>query len=195
MPGGGWGAKYDSDGTASAVICINDGDNAQLRHRSGRPETAARGNQTYALRQDSGGPGQFRGGLGVKLRVAARPRCCSPHTWSERSAPHGESTAEKTHYRTPSASSAPTARSSLCPTAKIGNISSNQATSSSSIQAAAAATATTPPRPPTDVIEDVRRGYVSAESAIKDQPPFGTALFSPPPPPPPPPPPSARPLG
>jgi N-methylhydantoinase B len=63
-PGGGWGAKDDGDGM-SAVICINDGDT----HNT--PVEAAelrlpRIIEEYSLRQDSGAPGRFRGGLGVR---------------------------------------------------------------------------------------------------------------------------------
>ena len=63
LPGGGWGAKYDEDGM-SATVCINDGDT----HNSPVEATEAKAPMVLrrrALRQDSGGPGRFRGGLGV----------------------------------------------------------------------------------------------------------------------------------
>src|SRR5579885_3535215 len=67
LPGGGWGAKHDSDGM-SAVVCINDGDT----HNS--PAEAVESKypyliEEYSLRPDSGGAGRFRGGLGVRKVV------------------------------------------------------------------------------------------------------------------------------
>ncbi|HLH27142.1 MAG TPA: hydantoinase B/oxoprolinase family protein, partial [Chloroflexota bacterium] len=63
LPGGGYGAKHDSDGM-SAVVCINDGDT----HNA--PAEAAEAKfpilvEEYALRPDSGGAGRHRGGLGT----------------------------------------------------------------------------------------------------------------------------------
>jgi N-methylhydantoinase B len=67
LPGGGWGAKHDGDGM-SAVVCINDGDT----HNS--PVETVESKHPYvveevSLRQDSGGAGQYRGGLGVRKVV------------------------------------------------------------------------------------------------------------------------------
>jgi N-methylhydantoinase B len=67
LPGGGWGAKHDSDGM-SGVVCINDGDT----HNS--PVEAVESKypyvvEEYALRQDSGGAGAHRGGLGTRKAV------------------------------------------------------------------------------------------------------------------------------
>src|SRR4051794_4930201 len=61
-PGGGFGAKHNSDGM-SATICINDGDTHN------RPVEASETKypmvvEEYSLRQDSGGGGRYRGGLG-----------------------------------------------------------------------------------------------------------------------------------
>jgi len=63
LPGGGWGAKHDSDGM-SAVVCINDGDthNAPVEAIESKFPYVV---EEYALRQDSGGAGRQRGGLGV----------------------------------------------------------------------------------------------------------------------------------
>ncbi|MGA0939892.1 MAG: hydantoinase B/oxoprolinase family protein [Burkholderiaceae bacterium] len=60
--GGGWGAKYNEDGM-SATIAINDGDT----HNGPSEQVEAKYPllvQRYALREDSGGAGTFRGGLG-----------------------------------------------------------------------------------------------------------------------------------
>jgi N-methylhydantoinase B len=67
LPGGGWGAKHDGDGV-SATVCINDGDthNAPIEATEARLPVVIEG---YKLRPDSGGPGTFRGGLGVEQRV------------------------------------------------------------------------------------------------------------------------------
>ncbi|MPZ58318.1 MAG: hydantoinase B/oxoprolinase family protein [Rhizobiales bacterium] len=67
--GGGWGAKHNSDGM-SATIAINDGDT----HNGPSEQVEAKYPllvERYALRTDSGGPGQFRGGLGTEQVVQA----------------------------------------------------------------------------------------------------------------------------
>jgi N-methylhydantoinase B len=65
LPGGGWGAKYNEDGV-SATICINDGDthNNPIEAYEARDPVVI---ESYCLRQDSGGAGKFRGGLGTEL--------------------------------------------------------------------------------------------------------------------------------
>jgi N-methylhydantoinase B len=67
LPGGGWGAKHDSDGM-NAVVCINDGDthNAPAEAAEAKYPMVV---EEYALRPDSGGAGRFRGGLGVHKSV------------------------------------------------------------------------------------------------------------------------------
>ena len=63
LPGGGWGAKSDEDGM-SATICINDGNthNTPIESLENQLPLLIR---EYALREDSGGAGKHRGGLGV----------------------------------------------------------------------------------------------------------------------------------
>jgi len=68
--GGGWGAKYNSDGM-NATIAINDGDT----HNGPSEQVEAKYPllvERYTLRQDSGGAGHFRGGLGTEQVVQAR---------------------------------------------------------------------------------------------------------------------------
>ncbi|HEX7054431.1 MAG TPA: hydantoinase B/oxoprolinase family protein [Burkholderiales bacterium] len=67
--GGGWGAKCDEDGV-SATICINDGDthNGPSEQVENKFPLLVR---RYCLREDSGGPGEFRGGLGTEQEVEA----------------------------------------------------------------------------------------------------------------------------
>ena len=68
--GGGWGAKHNSDGM-NATIAINDGDT----HNGPSEQVEAKYPllvERYSLRQDSGGAGRFRGGLGTEQVVQAR---------------------------------------------------------------------------------------------------------------------------
>lgn len=68
--GGGWGAKRREDGI-SATVCINDGDT----HNSPCEQTEAKYPflfERHALIPDSGGAGEHRGGLGVECVVQAR---------------------------------------------------------------------------------------------------------------------------
>jgi len=67
--GGGWGAKLSEDGV-SATVCINDGDT----HNSPREQLEAKYPlliERYALIEDSGGPGRYRGGLGCETIIRA----------------------------------------------------------------------------------------------------------------------------
>ncbi|MDH4191552.1 MAG: hydantoinase B/oxoprolinase family protein, partial [Betaproteobacteria bacterium] len=68
--GGGWGAKQSEDGM-SATVCLNDGDT----HNSPCEQVEAKFPilfERHALREDSGGPGRHRGGLGTEQVVQAR---------------------------------------------------------------------------------------------------------------------------
>jgi len=68
--GGGWGAKWNEDGM-SATVCLNDGDT----HNSPCEQVEAKFPvlfERHALREDSGGPGRHRGGLGTEQVVQAR---------------------------------------------------------------------------------------------------------------------------
>jgi N-methylhydantoinase B len=67
--GGGWGAKHNEDGM-SATIAINDGDT----HNGPSEQVEAKYPlivESYALREDSGGAGKHRGGLGTQQVVRA----------------------------------------------------------------------------------------------------------------------------
>jgi N-methylhydantoinase B len=68
--GGGWGAKHNEDGV-SATVCMNDGDT----HNNPIEQMEAKFPLMYlkhALRQDSGGAGKYRGGLGTEQIIMAR---------------------------------------------------------------------------------------------------------------------------
>jgi N-methylhydantoinase B len=68
--GGGWGAKHNGDGMC-ATVCLNDGDT----HISPCEQMEAKYPllfERHALREDSGGAGRFRGGLGSEQVIQAR---------------------------------------------------------------------------------------------------------------------------
>lgn len=67
--GGGWGAKHNEDGM-HAVVCLNDGDthNHPIEQMEAKFPVLF---ERHALREDSGGPGRFRGGLGTEQAIRA----------------------------------------------------------------------------------------------------------------------------
>jgi N-methylhydantoinase B len=67
IEGGGWGGRPTGDGeSASVSVCQGDVRNAPIEKMELRWPILVR---RRALRPDSGGPGQFRGGLGVETEV------------------------------------------------------------------------------------------------------------------------------
>jgi N-methylhydantoinase B len=67
--GGGWGAKSKEDGV-SVTVCINDGDT----HNSPTEQLEAKYPvlvESYKIREDSAGAGEYRGGLGAEMVVQA----------------------------------------------------------------------------------------------------------------------------
>ena len=68
--GGGFGAKQTEDGV-SATVCMNDGDthNHPVEQMEAKYPMLF---ERHALREDSGGPGRHRGGLGTEQVVQAR---------------------------------------------------------------------------------------------------------------------------
>jgi N-methylhydantoinase B len=66
--GGGWGATSRADGQ-SATICVNDGDTHNAPVEANEAKSPNVVIEEYALRQDSGGAGRFRGGLGTRMRI------------------------------------------------------------------------------------------------------------------------------
>ena len=70
--GGGWGAKSDEDGV-NVVVCMNDGDthNGPSEQVENKFPLLVK---HYRLRQDSGGAGEFRGGLGAETEILAFSR-------------------------------------------------------------------------------------------------------------------------
>ena len=70
--GGGWGAKHDQDGV-NVTVCMNDGDthNGPSEQVENKFPLLVK---HYRLRQDSGGAGEFRGGLGAECEVVSLSR-------------------------------------------------------------------------------------------------------------------------
>jgi N-methylhydantoinase B len=68
--GGGWGAKRSEDGV-SATVCMNDGDTHNSPVEMIETKYPVRF-EAHSLIPDSGGPGRRRGGLGVEYRVRTR---------------------------------------------------------------------------------------------------------------------------
>jgi len=68
--GGGFGAKRSEDGV-SATVCMNDGDthNHPVEQMEAKYPLLF---ERHALREDSGGAGRYRGGLGTEQLVQAR---------------------------------------------------------------------------------------------------------------------------
>ncbi|MDB5804197.1 MAG: hydantoinase B/oxoprolinase family protein [Betaproteobacteria bacterium] len=70
--GGGWGAKSDEDGV-NVTVCMNDGDthNGPSEQVENKFPLLVK---HYTMRTDSGGAGQFRGGLGAETELLALSR-------------------------------------------------------------------------------------------------------------------------
>ena len=70
--GGGWGAKHDQDGV-NVTVCMNDGDthNGPSEQVENKFPLLVK---HYRLRQDSGGAGEYRGGLGAECEVLSLAR-------------------------------------------------------------------------------------------------------------------------
>lgn len=70
MMGGGWGGRPTGDGPSGAVsICQGDVRNTPIELLESRYPLFF---EKFSLREDSGGAGRFRGGLGVELAVRSR---------------------------------------------------------------------------------------------------------------------------
>jgi N-methylhydantoinase B len=69
IEGGGWGGRPFEDGESACVsICQGDVRNSPIENMELKVPLLV---EERALRQDSGGPGRFRGGLGISVRVRA----------------------------------------------------------------------------------------------------------------------------
>jgi N-methylhydantoinase B len=69
IDGGGWGGRPNQDGpSASVTICQGDVRNAPIESMELKAPVIV---EERGLIPDSGGPGQYRGGLGLRLQVRA----------------------------------------------------------------------------------------------------------------------------
>jgi N-methylhydantoinase B len=88
LPGGGWGATHRQDGM-NVVVCLNDGDthNAPVEATEAKLPLVF---EKYELRADSGGAGEFRGGLGcVQVRRVLNETTISSQIDRTKCAPWG----------------------------------------------------------------------------------------------------------
>jgi len=161
--GGGWGAKRSEDGI-SATVCINDGDT----HNSPCEQMEAKYPllfERHALVADSGGAGEHRGGLGVEYVVQARAgitlntsierKNCLPWGLEGGLAGAGNEVLLRRGGEV----------GSEAPNAKL--YSTRLAAGDAFILRSGGGGGFSSPlkRPPSKVLDDVRNGYVSADSA------------------------------
>jgi N-methylhydantoinase B len=67
IEGGGWGGRPGEDGESATVsVCQGDVRNGSIEGIELKCPVVV---ENRSLRQDSGGPGKFRGGLGIDMRV------------------------------------------------------------------------------------------------------------------------------
>ncbi len=163
--GGGWGAKRTEDGV-SATVCMNDGDT----HNGPNEQAEAKFPilvERFELIPDSGGAGKHRGGLGIARTTRALSNV-TVNTQSERSAcpPWGlgggeDATGNHVAFRLG------TEWKSDFPNAKVlvAQLRPGDAFRISSGGGGGYGAAFE--RPPHDVREDVRQGYVTATAAAE----------------------------
>jgi N-methylhydantoinase B len=165
-PGGGWGAKCDEDGV-NAAVCLNDGDthNAPVEATEAKNPIIV---EHRALRQDSGGAGKFRGGLGVSNEVRMR-RPATIHAHVERTicAPWGlhdgkEALANRIFITRDDGNV------ERFPTGKINPTELRQGDSFTVETAGGGGFWNPLERPAERILTDVRSGYVSLEAARRD---------------------------
>jgi N-methylhydantoinase B len=165
-PGGGWGAKHDEDGM-NATVCLNDGDthNAPVEATEAKNPIIV---EHRALRQDSGGAGKFRGGLGVSNEVRMRrPATIDAHVERTICAPwglHGGMDALANRISI----TRDDGKVEGFPTGKIKPTEINKG-DGFTVETAGGGGFWSPfERDPERVLADVRSGYVSLEAARRD---------------------------
>jgi N-methylhydantoinase B len=170
-PGGGWGAKHDEDGM-SATVCLNDGDthNAPVEATEAKNPIIV---EHRSLRQDSGGAGKFRGGLGVSNEIRMR-RPATIHAHVERTicAPWGlhggrDALANRIFIRRDDGVV------ENFPTGKIKPTEIDKGDGFTVETAGGGGFWSAFDRPAKKVLADVRSGYVSLEAARRD---YGVAI-------------------
>ncbi|MFM9967488.1 MAG: hydantoinase B/oxoprolinase family protein, partial [Burkholderiales bacterium] len=169
--GGGWGAKRDEDGM-SATICMNDGDthNTPVEMMEVRFPILV---ERHALVPDSGGAGKHRGGLGLEYAVRARTGVnvsmqiervhCRP--WGLEGGLDGTGNKVELERDGATINDLPNAKV-LATRLKPGDLFLVRSGGGGGFGAPNE-------RPRAQVLEDVRQGYVSPESAARD---YGVVL-------------------
>ena len=169
--GGGWGAKWNEDGM-SATICINDGDthNAPVESMELKfPHLI----EKHALREDSGGAGLYRGGLGViQQRRVLATSAINAQIERTQDAPWGlfggkPGAANKLEILRNNGSH------ERYPTGKVLDEELYEGDAYILYSGGGGGYGDPMQRPPDIVAEDVRQGYVSLEAAARD---YGVAL-------------------
>jgi N-methylhydantoinase B len=171
LPGGGWGAKHNEDGM-NVTVCLNDGDTHNSPVEAGEAKAPVLIKE-YALRQDSGGPGTNRGGLGVRRSVQAlAPISLNSQIERTQCAPWGlqggkDGLANRIHVRrSDGAVVAPSNGKIYSLELQPGDLYVLESGGGGGFGDPLA-------RPPEMVLRDVQAGYVSARSAVDD---YGVVL-------------------
>ena len=165
-PGGGWGATAVSDGM-NAVVCMNDGDthNAVIEALEEKYPIAI---ERYALVPDSGGPGKFRGGLGTEMRVrAVAPWRANVHMERTKCAPwglNGGNDALPNRLRLERQGEAPFSNGN----GKLDGVALKPGDVLVVESGGGGGYGDPRERPRSVLAEDVRQGYVSRDSAVRD---------------------------
>ena len=170
-PGGGWGAKHDEDGM-NATVCLNDGDthNAPVEATEAKNPIIV---EHRSLRQDSGGAGKFRGGLGVSNEVRMRrPATIDAHVERTICAPWGlhggnDALANRIYIRRDDG------EIENFPTGKIKPTEIEKGDGFTVETAGGGGFWNAFERPAEKVLADVRSGYVSLEAALRN---YGVAI-------------------
>jgi N-methylhydantoinase B len=166
LPGGGWGAKFNEDGM-SATVCVNDGDthNTPVEASEAKAPIVLR---QRALRRDSGGPGKFRGGLGVvqqtELLTPAMYQAQVERTQCPPWGLQGGGDGSPNGVRIVRADG----REETFPSGKVSPLRLDVGDSYVTMVGGGGGFWSPFDRDPNRVLEDVRRGYVSLESAARD---------------------------
>jgi N-methylhydantoinase B len=166
ISGGGWGAVYNADGQ-SATIAINDSDVQNAPVEAGEAESPSLVVRR-CLEQDSGGPGRFRGGLGITQEVEAlvpsmfqsqtERSLCRP--WGAFGGKEGRSNRIAIRRKDGTVREFPTAKAFPC------RIEPGEAVVS--MMGGGGGYGDPLARPTREVLSDVRNEYVSIESARRD---------------------------
>ncbi|MBI3091786.1 MAG: hydantoinase B/oxoprolinase family protein [Candidatus Tectomicrobia bacterium] len=165
-PGGGWGAKHNEDGMC-VTVCINDGDthNASVESTEARLPIIV---EEYGLRPDSGGAGRQRGGLGMvrSVRVLGEARV-NTHIERTQCAPWGlyggrDGLSNEVYIRRADG------RIERPPNGKLSSEILKAGDAYVVVGGGGGGYGDPRQRDPARLLDDVRNGYVSRDSAVRD---------------------------